>query len=198
MGLTEGLGRGPIGLDTAVFIYYIEEHPRFLPLVEPVFEGIGGGRWEAVTSGLTLLETLVVPYRSGDQGLAERYEILLTHSRGLTLLDLDRPLLRTAARLRATVGLTLPTLDSNRNAGCRPRDIPGSGPPGPEGSPSVGPGLQVGWTHDLDHARSGPLEARVEREQPAAEQAGQRHVPGIVRLSPPGRTSPAGGPRGGS
>jgi hypothetical protein len=40
-----------------------------------------------------------------DQELADRYELVLTHSRGLKLLELDRPLLRTAARLRATTGV---------------------------------------------------------------------------------------------
>ncbi len=29
MGLIADLGRGPVGLDTVVFIYFIEEHPRF-------------------------------------------------------------------------------------------------------------------------------------------------------------------------
>jgi predicted nucleic acid-binding protein len=102
------LGRGPIGLDTAIFVYYIEEHPRYLSLVEPVFEGIDRGRWRAVTSGVTLLETLVIPYRIGDEALADRYEGLLTRSRGLTLVELDRPLLRMAARLRATAGVRTP------------------------------------------------------------------------------------------
>jgi predicted nucleic acid-binding protein len=108
VGLTEDLGHGPIGLDTAVFIYYIEEHPAFLPLVEPVFEGIDRGRWRAVTSGVTLLETLVIPYRIDDERLAQRYEALLTRSRGLTMVELDRPLLRAAAHLRATTGVRTP------------------------------------------------------------------------------------------
>ncbi len=108
MGLREDLGRGPIGLDTAIFVYYIEEHPRFLSLVEPVFEGIDRGHWRAVTSGVTLLEALVIPYRIGDETLADRYEMLLTRSRGLTLVELDRPLLRVAARLRVTAGVRTP------------------------------------------------------------------------------------------
>ena len=58
--------------------------------VEPLFVGLDGGRWSAVTSGLTLLETLVVPYRAGDTALAERYEALLSRSRGLRLVELDR------------------------------------------------------------------------------------------------------------
>jgi predicted nucleic acid-binding protein len=108
VGLIEDLGAGPIGLDTAVFIYFVEEQGDFLPLVEPLFVGVDAGRWTAVTSSLTLLETLIVPYRVGDIQLAERYEALLSRSRGLRLVDLDRPLLRTAAQLRAALPLKTP------------------------------------------------------------------------------------------
>lgn len=104
----EDLGRGPIALDTVVFIYFIEEHPRFLPLVDPIFSAVDSGRWEAVTSGLTLLETLVVPYRAGNTALADSYEALLTRSHGIRLLDLDRPLLRAAAQLRAVFPVKTP------------------------------------------------------------------------------------------
>jgi predicted nucleic acid-binding protein len=106
--LIDDLGRGPIGLDTAVFIYFIEEDPRLLHIVEPLFAAIDRGILEGVTSSLTLLEVLVVPYRVGDFSLAERYEALLTRSRGLRLVDLDRALLRSAALLRATLRLKAP------------------------------------------------------------------------------------------
>ena len=108
MGLIDDLGPGPIGLDTAVFIYFVEEHAVFLPLVEPLFVGLDGGRWSGVTSSLTLLETLVVPYRGSDTALAERYEALLSRSRGLRLIELDRPLLRAAAHLRAALSVKTP------------------------------------------------------------------------------------------
>src|SRR5882762_8987478 len=75
MGLMADLGGGPVGVDTAIFIYFIEEHPRFLPLVEPLFREVDEGRKELVTSALTLLEVLVVPYRSADHLLAGRYEL---------------------------------------------------------------------------------------------------------------------------
>lgn len=101
MGLTGDIGRGPVALDTSIFIYYIEEHPRYLPLIEPVFQRVGQGRLEVVTSALTLLEVLVVPYRAGNLALAERYEALLTRSRGLRLIELGREQLRLAAHLRA-------------------------------------------------------------------------------------------------
>jgi predicted nucleic acid-binding protein len=106
--LIEDIGAGPVGLDTAIFIYLIEEHPRFLPLVEPVFAAVDRSRWAGVTSGVTLIETLVVPYRARDLALAQRYEILLTRSRGIHMVDLDRALLRAAAQLRALTRMRTP------------------------------------------------------------------------------------------
>jgi predicted nucleic acid-binding protein len=88
-------------LDTVAFIYLIEEHPRFLPLLEPVFGDIDAGRLRAVASSLALLEVLAVPYRAGDLALAARYEQVLTHSRGIELVEIDRSQLRAAAHLRA-------------------------------------------------------------------------------------------------
>jgi predicted nucleic acid-binding protein len=101
MGLSEDIGTGPTALDTALFIYYIEENAAFLPLVAPIFEDVAAGRREVVTSSLTLLEVLVVPYRAGNLALAERYEACLSRSRGVRLVDVDRAQLRMAAQLRA-------------------------------------------------------------------------------------------------
>lgn len=53
MGLMEDIGTGPVGIDTAIFIYFIEEHSRFLPLVEPLFAAIDAGGIQGVTSSLT-------------------------------------------------------------------------------------------------------------------------------------------------
>jgi hypothetical protein len=33
MGLMAELGRGPVGVDTVIFIYFIGKHPQFLPLI---------------------------------------------------------------------------------------------------------------------------------------------------------------------
>ena len=108
MGLTDVVGTERLALDTVAFIYFIEEHPVFLPLVEPIFRGADAGDREIVTSAVTLLEVLVVPYRAGDLSLAERYEVLLTGSRGVRLVGLDRVQLRAAAQLRAVHGVRTP------------------------------------------------------------------------------------------
>lgn len=108
MGLIDDLVGGPVGLDTAVFIYFIEEHPLYLPLAESLFAALNEERLVGVTSTVTLLETLVVPIRAGEIGIAAEYKRFLSHSRGLHLLDLDRDLVRLAAEIRARGGLKTP------------------------------------------------------------------------------------------
>lgn len=108
MGLIDALGNGRVAVDTAVFIYFIEEHPTYLPLIEPLFAQVDAGERELVTSALTLLEVLVVPYRAGGLPLAERYDAVLSRSRGLRVVELDRAQLRTAAQIRAIHGVRTP------------------------------------------------------------------------------------------
>ena len=107
MGLIDDVAED-VAIDTAVFIYFIEEHPAFLPIVAPLFFDADRGRRRLVTSALTLLEVLVVPYRAGDGALAARYEALLTRSRGIRVVDLTRDQLRAAAQLRAATGIGAP------------------------------------------------------------------------------------------
>ena len=108
MGLMNDIGSGPVGVDTVIFIYFIEEHPQFLRVIEPLFRQVDDGRVELITSALTLLEMLVVPYRTGDYLLASRYESILTRSRGVRVADLSRDHLRAAAQLRAKTGVKTP------------------------------------------------------------------------------------------
>jgi predicted nucleic acid-binding protein len=111
----------PVGVDTAVFIYFIEEDPRFLPAILPLFEAADAGRRQLVTSALTLLEVLVVPYRAGNRPLAERYELLLTRGRGIRLVNLGLEHLRAAAQLRAATGIRTPDalqIAAAMGAGC--------------------------------------------------------------------------------
>ena len=105
MGLIADLSAGAVAVDTAIFIYFIEEEPRFLPHILRLFKEADEGRRQLVTSALTLLEVLVVPYRSGNRQLAERYEGLLTRSRGIHMIELTREQLRAAAQLRAATGV---------------------------------------------------------------------------------------------
>ena len=122
MGLISNLGAGNIGVDTVIFIYFIEDHPKFLPAILPLFQEADQGKRELITSALTLFEVLVVPYRTGNRALAERYEALLTRSRGVRIVDIshDVPpqdvmeaawLLRTAYRYLPAASVHLVVVD---------------------------------------------------------------------------------------
>jgi len=112
---------GRIGVDTALFIYFIEAAPPWAAIIRPLFRAADVGPLELGTSALTLLEVLVVPYRANNLALAARYEALLTRSRGVRLIDITPSQFREAARLRAQTGHRTPDalqLNAARAANC--------------------------------------------------------------------------------
>jgi predicted nucleic acid-binding protein len=122
VGLIDDLEDGPVAVDTAPFIYFVEADARYAPVVESLFHLAAHGTRHLVTSALTLMELLVVPYRAGNQQLAGQYEALLTRSRGLQTVELSRDVLRAAAQLRAVTGARTPDaiqLAAALTSGCR-------------------------------------------------------------------------------
>jgi len=90
-----------IGLDTAPLIYFVEEHPVYLPQVDSFFEAMGRGDIEVVTSTLTLLEVLVRPYRRGDRSLVAQYSEMILKTRHLSAVPVSPEIAEEAARIRA-------------------------------------------------------------------------------------------------
>lgn len=90
-----------MGLDTSVFIYHLEAHPRYLPLTHALLAGVQAGRWAALTSTISLMELTVRPWKLGFAVVAREYEALLVHFPHLTILDVTRDVARRAAQLRA-------------------------------------------------------------------------------------------------
>ncbi len=69
---------GKPGLDTSIFIYQLEENPKYLELVNPIFVWLEGSKAQAVTSTITMLEFLVQPYRLSDIDRVNRFYALLS------------------------------------------------------------------------------------------------------------------------
>jgi len=90
-----------IGLDTAIFIYHFEAHPRYLPLTTAALSGVAQGERQGVTSVITLMELTVRPYQLERPAVAQHYEALLSHFPHLVMVDVDRAVARRAAMLRA-------------------------------------------------------------------------------------------------
>lgn len=97
-----------LSLDTSVFIYFVERHPRYHDLCDPVFEAIENGDIRATTSALSLLEILVQPYRKKLDDLVLKFFALLTTYPNLHWVDLNVDIADTAARLRAEHRLKTP------------------------------------------------------------------------------------------
>jgi predicted nucleic acid-binding protein len=97
-----------VGLDTAPLIYFIEEHPIWLPVVQPFFNALDRGVFRVVTSTLTVTEVLVHPLRKSHTSLAEQYRHILLRANNLIALPVTADIAEKAAELRAWYGLRTP------------------------------------------------------------------------------------------
>jgi predicted nucleic acid-binding protein len=105
-----------IGLDTPVFIYFLEKNPRYTPLTQIAIKGIEEGKWQGVTSTITLMEITVRPWQLGREAVAREYEAILVHFPNLSIVDVDRTVARAAAQLRAKYNIPPP--DALQVSGC--------------------------------------------------------------------------------
>jgi predicted nucleic acid-binding protein len=108
--LSQGLPpeRECIGLDTNVFIYFLEYHPRYGAWCASLFNRIEQGKNPAVTSTITLLELLVQPYRDQKEGLAQKIFALTSTYPKLEWVPVTMNVADRAAELRARYRLSTP------------------------------------------------------------------------------------------
>ena len=97
-----------IGLDTSIFIYFLENNARYGPLAQLTINGIEKGKWQGVTSTITLMEITVRPWQLGRESAAREYEAVLVHFPNLSVVDVDRNVARAAAQLRAKYNVSPP------------------------------------------------------------------------------------------
>jgi hypothetical protein len=62
-----------VALDTAAFIYYLEENPVYLPVADELFEAIDRRETRGMTGVLTLLEVMAKPPGEGGNDIADSY-----------------------------------------------------------------------------------------------------------------------------
>lgn len=97
-----------VGLDTSPFIYYIEGSTRYSPVVRPLFEQrLDLALNSAVTSTVSLAESLVRPLNTGRADLVQRYRDVLQSTLHLTLADVTLAVAERAADLRSRYNLRL-------------------------------------------------------------------------------------------
>jgi predicted nucleic acid-binding protein len=97
-----------IALDSNVFIYEVEAHPRYLPLTRFIFSWLEQPNSRAMTSTITMTELLVQPYKSANSSRVSDYYSLLATYPNLQWVPPDLEIANWAARLRALHGLKTP------------------------------------------------------------------------------------------
>jgi predicted nucleic acid-binding protein len=97
-----------ISLDSAVFIYHLEDHPRYAPLTEIIFTALEKGANKGITSYLTLMEVLTKPKAEGFTQAVRDYEYYLTTFPNLTFFEMDLEVARRASDLRAVQRIKAP------------------------------------------------------------------------------------------
>lgn len=108
MGVTDLMLENPhIYLDANIFIYMLEGYEEFAHVLTRIFGLIDKGALHAITSELTLAETLVKPITDKNQSLEKIYKELIQTSSVLTVAPITRHILAEAATLRANTNNTV-------------------------------------------------------------------------------------------
>jgi predicted nucleic acid-binding protein len=97
-----------IGLDTAPFIYYIEDVAPYADLLDPVFSLLENHGLRAVTSTVTFAEILTKPFADKNFSLADEIKFTLKSFSSLSVASIDEKLGEAAALIRARHTIRLP------------------------------------------------------------------------------------------
>lgn len=97
-----------IGVDTAVWIYHLEDVSPYSALTLELLSLAASGRVLFMISTVSVAEILAGPWRTGDADRAERIERTLRALPGVTSADITWNVAREAARIRGKTGLPMP------------------------------------------------------------------------------------------
>ena len=97
-----------IGIDTAPFIYYIEDVAPYADLLDPIFSLLENHALRAVTSTVTFAEILTKPFADKNFSLADEVKFTLHSFSSLSVASIDEKLAEAAALIRARYMIRLP------------------------------------------------------------------------------------------
>lgn len=104
-GVLNGMRR--VFLDSAPVIYYVERHPIYSSILEPIFSRFEAGDLVAVTSPITLAECLVLPMRMGNRDVMDAFWEVMGGDHSCIFVPILRDTARIAADIRSRHNLTL-------------------------------------------------------------------------------------------
>lgn len=98
----------PTYLDSSVFIYAFENHPKYKSLTRPLFNALSDSKLKAVTSIITITEVLTIPLKEKESKLVNTYLEVFSKLPNLDVLLPSYWSAVEAAKIRAKYNFTLP------------------------------------------------------------------------------------------
>lgn len=94
-----------VALDSNLFIYYFEDNPEFAPTIKKIFDKIINGSISAITSVISITETLSYP--SPEKVIDGITETFLNFP-NIIIMDIDQQIAFEAASIRRKYSFRLP------------------------------------------------------------------------------------------
>lgn len=108
MELIEKVQDKLIGVDTSIFIYFIEKNPDYIKILREFFKESEKDKIRITTSTITLLEVLVQPFKQSRDDLIKKYKNIFNKSRNIELIDFNTRISEISAKVRAKNGIRTP------------------------------------------------------------------------------------------
>lgn len=94
-----------VALDSNLFIYYFEDNPEFAPTIKKIFDKIINGSISAITSVISITETLSYPSpQKVTDGITETF----LNFPNIIIMDIDQQIAFEAASIRRKYSFRLP------------------------------------------------------------------------------------------
>ncbi len=91
----------PVFIDSSIFIYLFEDHPRFASKIQPVFDSLSENKLSAFTSIISVAEVITKPLEEKRYDFVKQYHEVFQHLPNLKLGFPTYDTAVSAAKIRA-------------------------------------------------------------------------------------------------
>ena len=95
-------------IDTNLFIYFLDQNTEFFSIASKILEAVESGNFIAYTGDLTVAETLVKPYQTGNVLLVANFKAFFSADDFISVESHDADTFDLSAQIRAKYGLKFP------------------------------------------------------------------------------------------
>lgn len=102
------MGKQIIGYDTTIFIYVLEDDPKYYDAAKAALNLSVSGEYSGIFSAIGLIELLTGPKKEGRFDLVAKYREIISNFPNTTIKNLNNNIIEIASDLRAIYRLSTP------------------------------------------------------------------------------------------